>query len=47
MDTLPIFDGREAYATTFLCILLPQYIFELVPSCLFVVPTRVHIGNIN
>ena len=33
LDTLPIFDWQVslAYATTFLCILLPRYIFKLIP----------------
>ena len=33
LDTLPIFDWQVslAYATTFLCILLLQYIFKLIP----------------
>ena len=33
LDTLPIFDWQVslAYATAFLCILLLQYIFKLIP----------------
>ena len=33
LDTLPIFDWQVSlsYATTFLCILLLQYIFKLIP----------------
>ena len=48
LDTLPIPEWQVslAYATTFLCILLLQYIFKLVPCSELssVVPTWVHIN---